>query len=46
MYNNTLFICFSNINIYIYTKIWDVYHALEEFILIMKMPGAFEDEEQ
>ena len=30
----------------IYTKIWDVYHALEEFIIIMKMPGAFEDEEQ
>lgn len=33
-------------NMDIYTKFWDVYHALEEFILIMKMPGAFEDEEQ
>lgn len=31
---------------YIYTNFWYVFHALKDFILIMKMPGAFEDEEQ
>lgn len=30
----------------IYTTFCEVYNALEEFILIMKMPGALEDEEQ